>query len=73
MGNHAVELAAREYCAKLLESKTAQMLPPDLALSLVTVAFILGAAWALDEPKIRDIANAQMDSIRAQASGSMPS
>lgn len=64
-----VEIAARDFCATLLESKTAQMLPPDLALSLCTVAFILGAAWALDEPRIRDIANAQMESMRARTDG----
>lgn len=66
-----VEVAAREYCAKLLESKTAVLLPPELALAFATVAFTLGAAWALDEPKIRDIANAQMESLRARAKGSI--
>lgn len=66
-----VEAAARDYCKKLLESKTAALLPPELALALVTVAFTLGAAWALDRPDIADLANAQMDSMRAQASGSI--
>lgn len=66
-----VEVAAHEYCTKLLESKTAQLLPPDLALAFATIAFTLGAAWALDEPKIRDIANAQMESMRSKAAGSM--
>lgn len=66
-----VEVAAREYCAKLLESKTAQRLPADLALAFATAAFALGAAWALDRPDIADIANAQIDSMRARANGSM--
>lgn len=71
MSTNPVEVAAREYCAKLLESKTARLLPPDLALALATIAFTLGAAWALDEPRIRELADAQMDSMRARAAGSM--
>ena len=66
-----VETAAQDYCGSLLESGTAKLLPPDLALAFATVAFILGAAWALDEPKIRDIANAQMESMRSKAAGRM--
>ena len=64
-----VEAAAQDYCARLLESRTARLLPSDLALAFATIAFILGAAWALDEPKIRDIANAQMESMRAREGG----
>jgi hypothetical protein len=64
-----IEVAAREYCAKLLESKTARLLPPDLAEAFAIVAFSLGAAWALDEPRMRDIANAQIDSLRARDKG----
>lgn len=71
MAANPVEVAAQEYCAKLLESKTAALLPPDLAVAFATVAFTLGAAWALDRPDIADLANAQMDSMRAQANGSI--
>jgi hypothetical protein len=66
-----VEAAARDYCKKLLESETAQMLPPDLALAFVIVAFTLGAAWALDRPDLRDMAHAMSDSCRAREAGSI--
>lgn len=66
-----VELAAETYCAKLLESTTAQLLPADLALAFATVAFTLGAAWATDRPEILELANAQVDSLRARANGSL--
>jgi hypothetical protein len=64
-----IENAAREYCARLLKSKTALMLPPDLADAFAILAFTLGAAWALDRPALIDLANAQLDSIRAQDAG----
>lgn len=69
--DNPVELAARDYCAKLLESKTARMLPADLAESFATVAFTLGAAWALDRPDLRDLAHAMSDAFRAKQAGSM--
>lgn len=64
-----VELAARTCCAHLLRSKTAQLLPSDLAESFAMSAFLLGAAWALDRPDLIEIANAQMDSMRAALDG----
>jgi hypothetical protein len=45
------------------------MLPPDLADAFAILAFTLGAAWALDRPELIDLANAQLDSIRAQDAG----
>ncbi len=67
--DNPVELAAREYCARLLESQVAQTLPPDVAFAYTAVAFALGAAWALDRPDLRDLAHAMSDSMRAQADG----
>ena len=64
-----VEAAARDYCAKLLDSPTAKMLPPDLALAFAILAFTLGAAWALDRPDLRDLAHAMSDSHRAKEAG----
>jgi len=66
---NAVEIAARTCCANLLQSKTAQLLPTDLAEAFAISAFLLGAAWALDRPDLIAIANAQMDSMRAALDG----
>lgn len=71
MSTNPVEAAARDYCGKLLQSETAQMLSPDRAEAFAIVAFALGAAWALDRPDIRAIADAQTDSIRARNAGSI--
>jgi hypothetical protein len=71
MDVNPVEVAAREYCAKLLESQTARLLPPDLADAFAMVAFVLGAAWALDRPDLKEMAHAMSDSMRAQARGSL--
>jgi hypothetical protein len=64
-----IEGAAREYCDRLLKSQTALMLPPDLADAFAILAFTLGAAWALDRPELIELANAQLDSARAQEVG----
>lgn len=67
--NNPVEAAAREYCARLLTSSAARALPKDAREALVIVAFSLGAAWALNRPDMADLANAQMDAMRAQRDG----
>ncbi len=64
-----IEGAAREHCSRLLKSQTALMLPPDLADAFAILAFTLGAAWALDRPELIELANAQLDSVRAQDAG----
>lgn len=69
--DNPIEAAAREHCAKLLTSQTAQMLPPNLAEAFATLAFTIGAAWALDRQDMIDLANAQIDSIRAANAGSI--
>lgn len=67
--SNPVEAAAREYCARLLTSRAAQVLPKDSREALVIVAFSLGAAWALNRPDMIELADAQMDSMRAQRDG----
>lgn len=62
---------AHEHCANLLKSEAARRLPPEMAESLVVIAFSLGAAWALDQPEVIEMANAQMDSVRAANKGSI--
>lgn len=64
-----IEGAARQHCARLLKSQTALMLPPELADAFAIIAFTMGAAWALDRPELIELANAQLDSIRAQDAG----
>jgi hypothetical protein len=64
-----VEKAALQHCAKLLTTATARRLPKDQAEGLVTAAFVMGAAWALDDPKIMEMADAQIDAVRAAREG----
>jgi hypothetical protein len=63
--NLDVEAAAKRYCRRLLDSKSAHMLPKDRAEALVILAFTFGAAWALDRPDMVDLAEAQIDSARS--------
>jgi hypothetical protein len=69
MSENPVERAAIKHCSRLLQSETAKMLPHDAAVAFAVLAFTLGAAWALDRPDMIDLANAQLDSIRAQDAG----
>jgi hypothetical protein len=64
-----MERAALKHCAGLLQSDTARMLPRELADAFAILAFTLGAAWALDRTDMLELANAQLDSIRAQDAG----
>lgn len=64
-----IEVAAREHCARLLNSQTASLLPPHLAEGLVILAFTFGAAWALELPHLIELGNAQLDSMRAAQAG----
>lgn len=66
-----IEVAARAHCANLLRSETAALLPLDLAEGFAIVAFTLGAAWALERHDMIELANAQMDSMRARVDGSI--
>ena len=66
-----VEAAARLHCARLLDTALAKRFPEADVLGLVIIAFTLGAAWALDEPNLIDLANAQMDSARASRDGKL--
>jgi hypothetical protein len=57
-----LEREARRICAKLLGSKYARE-QGDKAVALVMLSFAMGAAWALNEPRAIELAEAQMESI----------
>lgn len=59
-----LDVIAREHCAKLLKTKAALRFPAQ-ATALVVVAFALGAAWALEKPEIKELAEAQIDALRS--------
>lgn len=61
-----VETEAKKHCKRLLDSKTAKILPRHKAEALVILAFTFGAAWALDRPDMIELANAQIDARKAE-------
>lgn len=67
--SNPVEKAALQHCEKLLTTAAARTLPRVQAEGLVTAAFVMGAAWALDDPKIMELADAQIDAVRAAREG----
>lgn len=55
---------ARKYCAKILESSAARALPKEQAEALAIIAFTYGACWALNEPDMVTLGDAQLESLR---------
>ena len=49
----------------------AKRLPAAEATALTIIAFTIGAAWALNEQGLIDLANAQMDSSAAARAGAI--
>jgi hypothetical protein len=67
----AFEAAALRCCERLLDSALAKRFPESDVKGLAIIAFTLGAAWALNEQPLIDLANAQMDAARASREGRM--
>lgn len=59
-----LEAAALKCCERLLDTALAKRFPEADVRGLAIIAFTLGAAWALGEQPLIDLANAQMDSAR---------
>jgi len=60
-----LEVIARQYCERLLNSGAAKLLPPAQRDALIIIAFTFGAAWALDAPDMVALGNAQIESLRS--------
>jgi len=62
------EQQALKDCETLLNSPAAKLCPPEQVQSVAIVAYILGAAWALGEPYLVELANAQIESWKKNKS-----